>query len=343
MLMSGVTYKLSIEDSAFLSHLRGIAIIVIVFGHIGGFWAFKPYSEFLHVFVPVFFFLSGSVSLLSFNKSKSVFHYYNKRFVGLLTPYFLLCILSLFVYLFQQGRFASLDWHYLSLWLQIRPPGKAVTPFPVGHVWFLHTLFIIILISPVYFYFYKNKIILFILLLIALLIAGTQSIYDIENSFYFFGNNIFKPIVHSSFFIFGFMYFSIPQLRNRNLILGLFTCSILLNIVLVRLLELNIDYEFHTFAPDLYYVAGSFATIFLFLLTKRPLVRTIKRFPLLERLSFFHYHTFSIYLLHVPVIFLFNKLFMPENSQLKDMKYAVLKLIFVLIVTCIFAIPFTYL
>ncbi len=42
---------LSDDDSLFLAYLRGISILVIVFGHVGGFWIFRPYSEFLNVFV----------------------------------------------------------------------------------------------------------------------------------------------------------------------------------------------------------------------------------------------------------------------------------------------------
>jgi peptidoglycan/LPS O-acetylase OafA/YrhL len=46
---------LSDADSHFLAYLRGIAILVIVFLHVGGGWFFIPYSGFLQVFVPVFF------------------------------------------------------------------------------------------------------------------------------------------------------------------------------------------------------------------------------------------------------------------------------------------------
>ena len=48
------------EDSQFLAYLRSLSILVIVFGHIGLFWVYKPYSEFLHVFIPIFFFISGA-------------------------------------------------------------------------------------------------------------------------------------------------------------------------------------------------------------------------------------------------------------------------------------------
>lgn len=42
------------KDSRFLAILRSLSIFVIVFGHVGGFWLFRPWSEFLHVFVPIF-------------------------------------------------------------------------------------------------------------------------------------------------------------------------------------------------------------------------------------------------------------------------------------------------
>jgi peptidoglycan/LPS O-acetylase OafA/YrhL len=86
---------ISPTDSRFLAYLRGLAILVIVFGHCGGGWVFKPYSGFLNVFVPVFFSLSGAVCYHSYRRSHSVGDYITKRVVGLLTPYYLLCLLSL--------------------------------------------------------------------------------------------------------------------------------------------------------------------------------------------------------------------------------------------------------
>lgn len=67
--------RLSHTDSTFLLYLRSLSIFIIVFGHVGGFWVFKPYSEFLQVFVPMFFFISGAVSFYSFNRSSNLTDY----------------------------------------------------------------------------------------------------------------------------------------------------------------------------------------------------------------------------------------------------------------------------
>lgn len=47
-------------NSDIFKYYRGLSIIIIVFGHVGGFWFYEPYSRFLLVFNSVFFlFLVG--------------------------------------------------------------------------------------------------------------------------------------------------------------------------------------------------------------------------------------------------------------------------------------------
>ena len=57
------TLKLTADDSQFLAILRALAILVIMLGHAGLlFWLHRPHSEFLHVVVALFFFISGAVA-----------------------------------------------------------------------------------------------------------------------------------------------------------------------------------------------------------------------------------------------------------------------------------------
>ena len=297
------------KDRDFLSYLKGLSIFVIVFGHVGGFWVFRPYSEFLHVFIPIFFFISGAVSFLSFNRTSGVKEYYLKRFSRLLIPYCLLCILCLVVFLIINRRFPLFDIVNILKWIQIRPTSD-MTPFSIGQVWFLHTLFFVTLLSPIY----------------------------------FFGNNLYKPIVHSSFYIFGIICFGTKRIRNLKFLIPFFIFCLVSSVCLVYLFNLNIDYGFHIFAPDIYYVLGSFAAIVAMLIFYEYFVKLIQYNVVIDKIfTFFHKNTFSIFLLHTFSIYLAEEIVGLANPSEKTITYGMIKLVVVLAITSILAIPFTQL
>ena len=169
------TNKLAATDSSFLAYLRGFSIFVIVFGHVGGFWFYRPYSEFLHVFVSIFFYISGAVSYYSFNRVKSVKTYYIKRFTGLLVPYYLMCILSLLVFFIVNQKLPAFSVDSVLKWIEIRP-SNALMSFPLGQVWFLHTLFFIILASPLFFLLHAktNRKVLFVIMCGIVMFSAVQ-------------------------------------------------------------------------------------------------------------------------------------------------------------------------
>ena len=53
--MVEIMININSEDSLLLKYSRGLSIFVIVFGHVGGFWFYDPYSRFLLVVNAVFF------------------------------------------------------------------------------------------------------------------------------------------------------------------------------------------------------------------------------------------------------------------------------------------------
>ena len=330
------------EDSQFLTYLRSLSILVIVFGHIGLFWVFKPYSEFLHVFMPIFFFISGAVSYGSYCRSGNLFKYYKKRFVSLLVPYYLLVFVQFSVFIWANMGVSNLSFSDLLRWIFIIP-NNAIMPFSIGHVWFLHTLFILVLVSPFYFHLFRlNKKYTILIIFFAIIMSFVQMFVDVSDKMVFFHNNLFKPLVHSCFFLFGVLVFHAKCCtRNKDLIL-LLLGSIGISVALVKHLQINIDYDFHTYAPDLFYVSGSFAAIAVMLLCKHLLIKLISSFTLEKLFSFLHRHTYSIYLIHVPVLSLWFYLFAQSGAEVKSLKYGLLKMLFVLVGTVIPSVPFTY-
>lgn len=335
--------EISYEDSQFLSYLRSIAIFIIVFGHVGGFWFYKPYSEFLHVSVPIFFFLSGSVSYFSYDRSPSLFHFYCKRIISLLTPYYLISILSLLVYIEVHHNIPSIQIDNLLKWLLIMP-SNAIMPFPLGQVWFLHVLVIIMILSPIYFELRKNKKTILISLLFSFttisVIQLFSNIFPLFNILYF---NFYPPFIYSSFFIYGILFITSNNSINKNIsfyvlaAISLFTC-----IFLAYYFNLDIDFIHHISPPNIFYVSGSFFCIFLLLQYRQKIVAIINKYKVTTLiLRFFHNHTFSIFLLHTFAIYLSERFLGLVEPQNKDWKYGVTKLCVVLVITCILSIPFT--
>lgn len=336
-----VDLYLSRDDSDFLCYLRGGLILIIVFGHCGGFWLYRPYSEFLHFVVPAFFFISGAVSLFSYKRQKTIWAYLKKRFLSLLVPYYLICSLSLLVYFLAAGQFPALETQDIVAWLTIRPSTQQ-QGFNIGQVWFLHSLAIITLLSPIYFAVYDRcKWLLLLPICVSLILASIQLIIDCSDYFLIFGHNLYKPIVHSFFWLFGMVYFTSGEKGKTRFLLISMIFSIILSVVLVALLALEPDWGYHTFAPDLYYVAGSYGIICALLLLKKQLVYCVEKLPIvLIMLRFLYQYTFAIYLLHTLPIWVTHELFGWERPGNYVIIFGLIKLVFVMILTCIMAVPF---
>jgi len=330
------------RDSEYLLVLRALSIFVIVFGHVGGFWFFPPWSEFLQVFVPIFFFISGAVSYNSFIRSKSTIQYLKKRIFGILVPYYCICIFSLLVYLIVNRSLPAVSVVNIMKWLTITPDASVMV-FPLGQVWFLHTLLIICLVSPLFFDLYKKRSVLLLLfILFAIIVSSLQVTYKISPYFVILGSNLFKPIVHSLFFCLGFIMFDSQRIRSHYFSIAAVISSSVLSYFLVTKLALNPDYEFHAYAPDIYYVAGSLCAIWLCILAQPFLMKIYDKFKLIQSpVQFFFRHTFAIYLLHSFAIYFVEKNFDLVHPQQKTIAYGIIKLITVFTLTLAISPTFT--
>jgi len=212
-------------------------------------------------------------------------------------------------------------------------------PFPIGQVWFLHGLFIITLASPLYFMAWtKSRRALLAVMIAIVLFSSVQLFTDIDNLFFISHNNLYQPLIHSSFFIFGMIYFTQPTMPTVAPA-AFFVC---LSIALQQWLGLNPDYAFHIYAPDLYYVAGSASAIFLALFLKKYFLWAVQSNRVSEViLRFLHKHTFSIFLLHSFAIYLADTVLGLVNPQEKTIAYGIIKLSVVLTITCVMSPFFT--
>ncbi len=269
------------QDSEFLAVLRSLSIVIIVFGHVGGFWFYRPWTEFLHVFVPMFFFISGAVSYNGFLRKPSVTQYLSKRIIGLIAPYYCICTIALFVFLMQHANLPKFNLSNLIRWATITP-NNSIMPFPLGQVWFLHTLLVISLVSPLIFWLYHRHLSFFIIFLCCSLLASALQInYNIGTFFHIAGHNLFKPLVHILFFCIGFIIIDFPKLRSLHVSSAIVILCLFMSIFFVKVLDLHPDYAFHIYSPDLYYVIGSIGVIWLFILLQTYIMKLYKLMPLI--------------------------------------------------------------
>lgn len=331
---------LSQDDSDFLRYLRGLAIIGIVVAHLGG-WVLPPYSSFVHVVVPVFFFLSGSVSYYSFRRSPTTASYLKKRLVGLLIPYYLACFLSILVFRLTHASFPEITRNTVLTWLTIRPT-EHLSGFPLGQVWFLHTLLILVLVSPFYFILYmRNPAILAVLVAISLVLAGMQTFQDFHAALVFCGHNLYKPAILSVFFVAGFAYFGEERLKNPWLLSAVAIASLVLAVSTVLIGDLRVDFSYHTYSPDLYYLAGSTAAIALLLATQKMLLNICRRFRFVgSSLRFTDRYTFGIFLLHSLAIWGVERYLDLAHPQGSLVLFAIMKFTLVMLLSCALAVPF---
>ncbi len=328
------------NDSEYLDYLRGIAIFGIVLGHLCG-WLYKPYSEYLFApLVPIFFFISGAVSFYSFIKSDSSATYYKKRLISLLVPYYLICLFSLAVYIALNKKVPVYSLAKLLSWLQITPTID-ITPFPLGQIWFLNTLILIIIISPIYFKLYQrnNKYILLILTII-LAISAVQLTLNVSQYLKIGNNNIYKPVTNSIFFLYGMIWFTSSK-EKKSLIMIIIT-SVLTCYILLKIAKLSIYISVHDYSPDLYYICVNITVISLILLMQKHILKVIYNIPLLKTILVgLNKQTYSIYLLHSFAIYITERYCGLIHPHKNFLLYGLTKFTLVLLLSIIIAIPFT--
>ncbi len=337
-----LTSALSASDSLFLKYLRGFSIFIIVFGHVGGFWIFPPYSSFLLSFPAVFFFVSGAVSYFSFLRRASTKHYLAKRIISLFIPYYLLCLVSLAVFFYLNKRFPEFNMYYLFRWLTLIP-GNDLMPFPIGQIWFLHSLAWITLVSPIFFLFHQKKNMSSIFVIFVILgVSTVQGFQNIADGFRLFGRNLYSPFLNLLFFLLGCYVFSSRSFFSFKWLIGTFSLSLIACIVFVSVFNFPVDYtQYHP--SDIYYVMSSIAILAVILLSKPLVLIMVSKVKVFQTiLNFLFVHTFSFFLVHGFAIYLSETVFSFCLPTEKNLAYGIIKLVLVLMLTSLISIPFSH-
>ena len=198
------------QDREYLNILRGASIFRVVLAHLGLSWIYPPYSSYIGVFLPLLFFVSGAVSLFSYKRAGSLKSYYLKRLISISVPYFFIVFLSfLILFLYDPASFnLKLQVIFELIFFNVVAVGKAM-PYPLGQVWFIHSLIIIIILTPIFFKLStKSSHYLLLGVVISLTLGIIQTFIPVNKFLNLFGHNFYQPITNMGFFLFGSYYYS---------------------------------------------------------------------------------------------------------------------------------------
>lgn len=341
MIISSVSER----DRYYLNTMRGISISRVVLVHLGLSWFFTPYSEFIHVFLPVLFFVSGGVLVHSYSRSVSTRGFLLRRIISIYIPYILIVILSFTIVWTYEARFPVIDYELLFHWLTINADRTHESmPFPLNQIWYLHALILIVLVSPVFFKLgIYNKYFFLIPILISLIFSIYQLHYDIGHRLFIFGHNLYQPIVNMGFFFFGSMYYFHKDVFTKKILMVIFFITILVGISLGVSVVDDLNMYSHTYAPDLYYVSLSFSAILMFLIFQPMVESIVKKIYILNWFfSFMSRHSYSVFLLHSLILSKVHH-WLDMGDVMGDPVRAATKVFLVFILTCLISVPFTYL
>lgn len=335
--------RLHPSDSRYIDRLRGASILRVVLVHLGLSWVFVPWSEFVHAFLPILFFVSGAVSYYSFRRARSNREFLAKRWLALAVPYYLLAIIAFSVLWTATGALPeAMDLGAAMHWVLFSPP-KATEPFHLVQVWFLHALMVITVVALPLFLLPQRSWIWLAAMAAPLVVGAVQMVDPVDQAFQWGEHNFYEPLGHFGFFVFGAYFYGRRELFTTPVLLALLAGTLALTVLFPLLPGVSLGLGVHADKPDLYYMAAGTAGILLALLVQQPVTRLLERLPLLdELLLFYSRHAFSVFLLHTYFI-KFSEDYLGLLGVYGDPVRAVTKIAFVIAATSLAAIPFSWL
>lgn len=338
--------NLTSEDAHYVNIMRGLSILRVVLVHLGLSWFYPPYSQYVGIFLPVLFFVSGAVSYYSFLRSRSIGEYLIKRLVLVIVPFYVFSALVLLITaVFYSDKFP--DAQGLLNWLFVWPEFQNIF-FPLNQVWFINCLIAMILLSaPIFFFARRRPWILCLAVVFSLALSFLNvpfSLYESVSQFPLlvkvrWGHQAWQTLIFLGIYIYGalhYQYFSGRSAQRHALAAGAF---LLLAFVSYLYVELGFELKEHTKHKSLYYLFLSFFAIYVLLAFQRPLSIFLARLrPLESLLLYTNRYAYSVYLLHTLVLFCVEEWL--DLTDLGDQPaLALVRMFLVLIITLIIAKP----
>lgn len=329
-------------DRDFINYVRGASVLRVVLVHLGLGWFWLPYSSYVGIFFPLLFFASGAVSYYSLSRSASTKQYAYKRIKGIMLPFYVFMIPA-------AALGGSTDWYlsqnFLS-WLFLSPSQEWFI-FPIGHIWFIHCLLVMALLSiPLFSWSRTNSKVLSWTFVLCTLLAvfSNKSFYTAMTLGYVVpvSGYLLYETASLSFFYFGGAYFisNVNRVDNKSFLL--FGALSLVFWLLVDII--NTVNEMHLFAKErpLTYLMQSCSVIILFIGLREKIVTFCKRVTFINVfLMHFNKHAFSVFMLHIPILASIEYVLDWQELGGRPL-LALARLAIVVVLTALLCIPLTF-
>lgn len=334
-------------DFHYLNILRGASILRVMLVHLGLSWFYPPYSQYVGIFFPVLFFVSGAVSYGSFSRNSSIKQYARKRLVDTLLPYYVFMLIVLVLGFFTEGNLYLVSFEELLKWIFISPTLSEID-FPIGQIWFIKTLIIIHLISvPIFKYAISKFWVLPILLGLSVAVNFSSEYFPLKDIFEFLPFSGFIGVsaywnatMLLSCYLAGAMLYDIRYQEKR------WSCTLLIIFSFLTFSALfvsnfNFDYYYHFGKKSAFYVCLALLIIVLLFELKKPITNfVLVASPVRWLLQYASRHSYALFLLHTVVLFYVEKLF-GWNDLSGNTLLAICRLILVVFLTMLIAPIFT--
>lgn len=275
----------SSKRDPFIDMLKGIGILLVIWGHSSLFLFHEIYS--FHM--PLFFFLSGCF----FKTNVSTFCFVKKKFIQLLIPYGIFFFLSCLYYILILGISHRLNIESLNMIKGVFPINNQNINEPL---WFLYALFWMSIIYYIIRKYFNSNIIILIICILLHLIEYFCKIKNIELPLYI-GRSL-REVVYMHLGYWSYNAF-IP---HRMLLSKVYITKIrnfLLGLGIFILLYAGTKY-FNGVVSSLYEILIAISGISFSMHTVSLL--TFKTVPIVNKtLSYLGTHTLCLFALHLPL------------------------------------------
>lgn len=287
--------------------------------HLGLSWFFVPYSQYISVILPVFFFVSGAVAFNSVLNSNNRPYYFINRYISLITPFLIFSVPFLVVNLINTINFNIFEIvKFFIAW-----PSRGTYPFDMRQLWFINALILMFLISyPIFKYSKSNLsplILAFTLSILYVPIAEYQSLVGYWRQIDILIKFDLPMQIHQVFslmnyYFFGALAYQTLFVRKRKPLIVLSAFCFIGALFLHLEIDSFKSMKTFFFERNMYFTLLSYFVIFLLLLLKSYILKFI------DKLSFLNWffmslsrNSYALFLIHTPIIFLFEKHFGFEN------------------------------
>ena len=305
--------KIGACDRDFLDILKGASILRVMMVHLGLSWFYPPYSAYVGVLLPIFFFVSGAVSFNSvFNNSHRKF-YFTKRYLALLIPFILFSL-----------PFSIINWgdlkftHVSSIirWFLAWPPMDSYYPIDMRQLWFINALILMFFISyPIFVLSRKSIYILVIAFIFSLLYIPAAEYFNLIEVYkknkilleFSLPMQLHQTLALINYYFLGALFYQIKPPEKTKLLL-ITALLLILGIFLHPSLSAIGNIGLFFFSRGEYFTVLSYVCIFIILINRDTLLNLFNKLPNIKSLLLIlSKNSYSLFLIHTSIILFFEK------------------------------------